>query len=349
MARRKKKQVAVIALGGNVLTRAHEEGTIEEQEANANRMCGHLMSLISGGYNIVITHGNGPQVGNLLIQNDAARKHVPSLPLDVLVAETEGFMGYILQQEFLNHLRKRNIHSYVVTMITQVMVDKDDPSFKRPTKPVGPFYGREEAERIKKARKWKMVEDSGRGWRRVVPSPKPIKIIQRYMIRDLVRAGNVVIALGGGGIPMTKDDSNNYVGMEAVVDKDRASALLAGEIGADLFVILTPEERVCLNYGKKNQRPLDVVTVKEAKKYMKEGHFPPGSMGPKMESALAYIQAGGPEVLITDPEHLEAALEGKAGTRIVRTKSGTTRSSLSSSKTPDGIYAPEGTSGDNNP
>ncbi len=268
MAKRKKK-IAVVALGGNFLLQPHEEGTIEEQEARARVVCKHLLSVIRAGYNLILTHGNGPQVGNLLIRNECARELAPPLPLDVLVAQTAGSIGYILQQEMLNQLRRNGIRKWVVTMITQVMVSAKDPAFKKPTKPIGPFFTKAEADKInktRKTRKWKMVEDAGRGYRRVVPSPKPVKIIQRYMIRDLADAGNVVIALGGGGIPMTKDRKKYYVGLEAVIDKDRASAVLADHVDAELFVLLNPEEKVCLNFGKKNQRPLDVITVREARK-----------------------------------------------------------------------------------
>ena len=319
---KKKKKTEVVALGGNFLLQPHEEGTIEEQEARARMVCKHLLSVIRAGYNLILTHGNGPQVGNLLIRNEFARELAPPLPLDVLVAQTAGSIGYILQQEMLNQLRRNGIRKWVVTMITQVMVSAKDPAFKKPTKPIGPFFTKAEADKIKKARKtkkWKMVEDAGRGYRRVVPSPKPVKIIQRYMIRDLAEAGNVVIALGGGGIPMTKDRKKYYVGMEAVIDKDRASAVLANQVGAELFVLLNPEEKVYLNYGKKNQRPLDVITVREARKYLSDGHFPPGSMGPKIECAIKSISAGGKKVMITDPAHLEEALNGTAGTHIVRT------------------------------
>jgi carbamate kinase len=313
-------KIALVALGGNFLLQPHEEGTIEEQETNARMVCGHLLSVIKSGYNLILSHGNGPQVGNLLIQNEASKQYAPPMPLDVLVAQTEGSIGYILQQEMLNHLRKNDIRQYVVTMITQVMVERRDPAFKNPTKPVGPFFTKEEAEKQKKNKKWKMVEDAGRGYRRVVPSPKPVKIIQRHMIRDLAGAGNVVIALGGGGVPMGKDENDFYVGIEAVIDKDRASALLANEVGAELFILLTAVEKVYLNFGKPNQKPLDVITVREAKKFLADGHFPPGSMGPKIECAIEYINGGGAEVIITEPQHLDDALAGKTGTRIVKSK-----------------------------
>lgn len=320
MTKRKKKLTALVALGGNSLIKTDQVGTIGQQEKNARRICGRLCSILERGYNLVLTHGNGPQVGNLLIRNEMAMNIVPAYPLDVLVASTEGSIGYILQQEFLNNMRKRNLSNYVVTMITQVMVDKNDPAFKNPTKPVGPFYTGAEARKIRKTTDWILKEISARRFRRVVPSPIPKKIIQRHMIRDLVHAGNVVIALGGGGVPMSKDRYNNYIGIEAVVDKDRASALLAREIKVDLFVFLTAVDAVYINYGKKNEKALGVVTFKEMEKYREDGHFPEGSMGPKVEGALSFIRSGGKEVIITNSSNFEKALDGKAGTRIVRKK-----------------------------
>ena len=310
--------VALVAFGGNVILNSAEAGTIGEQEANSRRMCERLLTLLQRGYELVVTHGNGPQVGNLLMQNEFAREIVPTLPLDVLVAQTEGSLGYILQQELLNELRRNGIRKYVVTMITQVMVDRDDPAFANPSKPVGPFYTKEEADGlIKKHSHWEVVEDSGRGYRRIVPSPIPKRIIQSKMIRSLVYAGNVVLALGGGGVPMTKNARDEYVGVEAVIDKDLSSSLLATDIKADLFVILTQEEKVSLNYGGPDQKPLDVLTYSKASEYMAAGHFPAGSMGPKITSALMYLASGGREVIITSPDKLGDALDGNAGTRIV--------------------------------
>ncbi len=314
----KEGSVALVAFGGNAFFKTGERGTIEEQRESANLMCERLLTIIERGYELVITHGNGPQVGQLLIQRDLTKHVVPEMPLDVLVAQTEGSLGYILQQELLNHLRARRADKYVVTIITQVLVDKDDPAFKKPTKPVGPFYTREEFERMMRDYPdWEMVEDAGRGYRRVVPSPQPRRIIQSHMIRALVYAGNVVIALGGGGIPMIKREDGRYVGIEAVIDKDLSSALLATDIKADLFIILTGVDRVYLNYGKKNQQPLDVITYAQARKYMQEGHFPPGSMGPKISAVLYYLENGGRRAIITNAENLEKALQGKAGTHIV--------------------------------
>jgi len=317
-ARVRDGSVALVAFGGNVIHKTGEAGTYPEQKANARNMCRRLLTVIHRGYELVITHGNGPQVGNLLMQNELARAMVPDLPLDVLVAQTEGSLGYILQQELLNELRQNEIRKYVVTMITQVVVDRNDPAFQSPTKPVGPFYTADEAVTLRKRfPHWLVTEDAGRGYRRIVPSPMPTRIIQSRMVRSLVYAGNVVLALGGGGVPMCKDEHNEFVGVEAVIDKDLSSAVLAVDIKADLFVLLTNTEKVCLNYKKPNEQKLDVLTCDQANGHLQAGQFPPGSMGPKIRAALLYLEAGGREVLITDPEHLADALDGHAGTRIV--------------------------------
>jgi len=312
-------KMCVLALGGNSLTLKGEKGTIQEQERNAAKITKHIFPLITAGFNLVITHGNGPQVGNLLIQNEMAAQIVPPMPLDVCVAYSEGSMGYILQQALLNELRRYNMRNvYVVTMITQVLVDKDDPAFRNPTKPVGPFLTEEEAKRLAKERNWTVMEDAGRGWRRVVPSPKPIKIVQRYMIRDLCRQGNIVIALGGGGVPIWKNDKDDYEGIEAVIDKDLASALLAVSIHSDIFIILTEVPCVYLNYNKPNQTPLRRVNATELRHYYNEGHFPPGSMGPKIQAVLNFLEEEDALAIITDAEHLEAAMRGEEGTLIRR-------------------------------
>ncbi|MDP6631506.1 MAG: carbamate kinase [Kiritimatiellia bacterium] len=310
--------VALVAFGGNVIHKRGEGGSYLEQKANARDMCGRLLTVLERGYELVVTHGNGPQVGNLLMQNELAREMVPDLPLDVLVAQTEGSLGYILQQELLNELRRRNRRKYVVTMITQVVVDRDDPAFGHPTKPVGPFYTEAESDALRQRfPEWVVGEDAGRGYRRIVPSPDPKRIIQSPMVRSLVYAGNVVLALGGGGVPMTKDANDKFVGVEAVIDKDLSSALLAMDIKADLFVLLTNTEKVCLNYGTPDEQRLDELTCEQICEYMQEGHFPAGSMGPKLEAARTYLEAGGREVIITDPEHLADALDGNAGTRVI--------------------------------
>lgn len=313
-------KMCVLALGGNSLIKKGDRGTIGEQIRNAEEMTTDIFGLITRGYNLVITHGNGPQVGSALIRNERASDEVPPMPLDVCVADTEGSMGYILQQALLNELRRHEMKNvYVVTMITQVLVDEDDPAFSNPTKPVGPFLTKEVAQKHAKEDGWQIMEDAGRGYRRVVPSPKPLKIIQRYMIRDLCRQGNIVIALGGGGIPVRKNKNNDYEGVEAVIDKDLASAELAKVIHAELFIILTGVPCVYLDYNKKSQKVLEHLTLAEAKRYFQEGQFPPGSMGPKIEAAIEYLQAEDSSVIITDTPYLNDALEGKAGTSITRT------------------------------
>jgi carbamate kinase len=310
--------VALVAFGGNVIMRSGEAGTLREQQVNARELCAQLVTLLKRGYELVVTHGNGPQVGNLLMQNELARELVPTLPLDVLVAQTEGSLGYLLQQELLNELRANDIRKYVATLITQVLVDRADPAFEKPSKPVGPFYAEKDvAGLLERFPTWRMIEDSGRGYRRIVPSPMPKRIIQSRMIRSLAYAGNVVLALGGGGVPIAKDAAGQFVGVEAVIDKDLSSALLAVDIKADVFVILTGTEKVCLNFGKPDERPLFEMTYSEAEQYLSEGHFPPGSMGPKISAALLYLKAGGRKVIITDPENLDRALDGEAGTRVI--------------------------------
>jgi len=310
--------VALVAFGGNAIMKSGEAGTIQEQQNNAREMCQRLVSVLNSGYELVVTHGNGPQVGNLLMQNELAQELVPAFPLDVLVAQTEGSLGYLMQQELLNELRHHDIQKKVVTMITQVLVDRDDPAFENPTKPVGPFYEQKDVAAIlKRFPHWQMAEDAGRGYRRIVPSPMPKRIIQSHMVRSLAYAGNVVLALGGGGVPITKNAENQYVGVEAVIDKDLSSALLAVDIKADVFIILTGTEKVCLNYGTADQKELDEITSAQAETYLAEGHFPAGSMGPKILSAVMYLKAGGRMVIITDPPNLQRALDGEAGTRII--------------------------------
>jgi carbamate kinase len=246
-----------------------------------------------------------------------AREEAPQLPLDVLVAMTEGSLGYILQQSLLNQLRKKELRRYVVTVVTQVLVDEHDPAFLDPSKPIGPFLSREEAERRRDQLGWKIREDSGRGWRRLVPSPRPLKVIQRHMIRDAARQGHIVVACGGGGIPIKKQADEQYAGIEAVIDKDLTSSVLATDIGAALLVILTAVPQVYVNFGKPDQQALGAVTLEELERLEAEGHFPPGSMGPKIEAVVHYLKAGGRRALITNPESLPQAIEGRAGTHFV--------------------------------
>ncbi|MDF1563889.1 MAG: carbamate kinase [Deltaproteobacteria bacterium] len=310
-------QTVVVAMGGHAFIQPGERGTIHDHEKNAKEICVQLMSLVERGYHLIITHGNGPQVGSLLIQAERARDEVPPFPLDAKVAETEGGLGYILQQALLNELRRRDIRRYVVTMVTQVLVDENDPAFQNPTKPIGPFMSKEDAEARKAEFGWDIVEDSGRGWRRVVPSPKPKRVIQRDMIRDAALQGHIVVAGGGGGIPIKKNDDGDYEGVEAVIDKDLTSSVLAANIGADLLIILTAVDAVYLGFNTPEQEALGAVTLRECKEHIDRGHFPPGSMGPKVEAIYNFLKAGGRRGLITSPDKLIAALDGEAGTHFV--------------------------------
>lgn len=311
------RPIVLVAMGGHAFMQKGEKGTIEEHERNADAIAGLLMSLVERDYHLVITHGNGPQVGSLLIQHEMARHEVPALPLDVLVAMTEGSLGYILQQSLLNQLRVRDIRRYVVTVVTQVVVDERDPAFDAPSKPIGPFLTREEAELRRTTLNWSVREDAGRGWRRLVPSPRPQRVIQRHMIRDAARAGHIVVACGGGGIPVKKDSSDAYAGVEAVIDKDLTSSVLAADVGAALLIILTAVPQVYLNFGKPDQRPLGAVTLDELERYAAEGHFEPGSMGPKVDAVVHFLRAGGRRAVITNPQSLPVAIEGRAGTHFV--------------------------------
>lgn len=310
--------IVLVAMGGHAFMQPGEAGTIEDHERNAARIAALLMSLVERDYHLCITHGNGPQVGNLLLQQEAAgASGVPALPLDVLVAMTEGSLGYILQQALLNELRKRQMKRYVVTVVTQVVVDEADPAFHEPTKPIGPFLAREEAERRRDSLGWKVKEDAGRGWRRLVPSPSPQRVVQRHMIRDAVRQGHIVIACGGGGIPVKRQADGQFGGLEAVIDKDLTSSVLATDVGAALLVILTAVPQVCTGFGRPGERPLGAVTLEEIERLQAEGHFPPGSMGPKIEAVVRFLRAGGRRALITNPESLPLAIDGRAGTHFV--------------------------------
>lgn len=313
------KKTAVLALGGNAIIKAGEKGTISQQFANTRDSLGGIVELISQGYKLAITHGNGPQVGNLLRQQEAGEKEgLAPLPLGVLNAATEGTMGYMIEQSLQNKLHLHGIDKQVITLISQVVVDRNDPSMLNPTKYVGStYYSAEQAEELKKTLGWTMKEDSGKGFRRVVPSPLPQKIIPADTIKELVKRGEIVIAVGGGGIPIYVEDDGTYEGVDAVIDKDFASALLAINIEADLFVILTGVDKVAVDYGKESQRDLDLMTVAEAKRYYKEKQFPAGSMGPKIKAAIDFIERGGKEVLITSIDRIVEAFAGKTGTRIV--------------------------------
>ncbi|MBD3383179.1 MAG: carbamate kinase [candidate division Zixibacteria bacterium] len=313
-----KKSTAVIALGGNAITKKGVPDTIANQFANTRQSLSGIIPLIRNGYNIAITHGNGPQVGNAVLRVELARDKAPILPLGICVADTEGGMGYMIEQSLQNRLRQEKIKRDVVTFVTQVVVDKNDPSMKDPSKYIGQFYEYNEARKFARERDWSIKKDADRGWRRVVPSPIPLDIPSARHIKTLVSKGVIVIAAGGGGIPVFVDDDGNYDGVDAVIDKDRASALLAKLIDAELLLILTGVDNVALNYGKLDQVLLGEVKYDEMKQYLTEGHFPPGSMGPKVEAALGFLDIGGKKVIITSIEKAVEAVEGKAGTTITK-------------------------------
>lgn len=311
-----RRKVAVVALGGNAIISNNEEGDIHQQFANTRRSLNGVIDLIRAGYDVVITHGNGPQVGNALIRVERAMGVVPPQPLGVIVADTQGSMGYMIEQSLQNRLNREKIKKEVVTVLAQVIVKQDDLFFSHPTKPVGPFYPEEKAKQLMDQAGWKMVEDSGRGWRRVVPSPIPMSVVPKKIIKQLVHEGNIVITCGGGGIPVYVEKDGTLEGVDAVIDKDRASAILAHEIKASILIILTGVKQVAINYNKPNEQCFSRMSLAEARKYLKEGQFPPGSMGPKIEAAIDYIENGGKEVLITKLDLLSAALHGETGTII---------------------------------
>jgi carbamate kinase len=309
-------KTAVIALGGNAITRKEVEDTITNQFANTRSSLYGLIELIRDGYNIAVTHGNGPQVGNAILRVELARGKAPILPLGICVADTEGGMGYMIGQSLQNRLYRDNIQREVVTIITQVEVKKDDPELANPSKFIGQFYSEQEAILFKTERGWVMKEDSNRGWRRVVPSPIPKKIIEGRIIAQLVDSGVIVIAAGGGGIPVYVEKDGTLEGVDAVIDKDRASALLANQIFAEMLIILTSIEKVAVNFGKPNQKLIDEMTTSEAEEYLRQGHFPPGSMGPKIEAAIDFLRNGGTKVVISSIEKAAEAVFGNAGTVI---------------------------------
>jgi carbamate kinase len=311
------KQLVMVAMGGHAFIGKGEKGTYDDHVRNSDKIAQCLMHLVDREYDLVVTHGNGPQVGTLLRQNEMSRDELPDDPLDVLVAMTEGSLGYYMQQSLLNALRARDIRRYVVTVVTQVLVDQDDPAFNDPSKPIGPFLSKEEAEMRRDTLGWKIREDVGRGWRRLVPSPNPLKVIQRHMIRDTARAGHIVVACGGGGSPIRIGADNRYCGVEAVIDKDLTSSVLATNIGASLLIILTDVPQVLLDFGKPTEKPLGAVTLEEVEAYFAEGHFPPGSMGPKVEAVIRFLRAGGRRAMITNAANLGQAIDGRAGTHFV--------------------------------
>jgi len=301
---------AIIAIGGNALIKSGEQGTITQQFANSRETCDKLIELVKTGYKIILTHGNGPQVGFALRRHENARENIPPSPLGVCVAETVGSMGYMLQQTMQNTVKNNNLGIDTVTIITQVVVDRNDVSFKRPTKPIGQFFTKEEIDLKVAGDNWNVVEDSGRGWRRIVPSPRPIRIVEKDTIGHLLEMGKIVIACGGGGLPVIELEDGTLDGVEAVIDKDYASSKLAQQLGLDEFIILTSVDRVFINFGKPDERGLDSMTLAEARQYQNEGQFPPGSMGPKIEAAIEFLENGGKRVIITSHEMLVEAMQG---------------------------------------
>jgi carbamate kinase len=309
-------KTAVVAIGGNSLIKDKQHQTVPDQFANTDETCIHIAEMIKQGWRVVITHGNGPQVGFILLRSELASNVLHTVPLDSCGADTQGALGYMIQQLLGNRLRRMSDDTSVVTLVTQVVVDLNDAAFQNPSKPIGPFYDEQKARLYEREQGWVVVEDAGRGWRRVVPSPIPREIVEQDAIRDLLESGFVVVAVGGGGIPVVRDEKGDLRGVEAVIDKDYASSLLAAGLDADLLLISTSVEQVCLDYGGPDQKPLDRLTVAQAKEYLEQGQFPPGSMGPKIQSVIEFLEKGGKEALITSPENLAHALRGETGTRI---------------------------------
>jgi carbamate kinase len=309
-------KLAVVAVGGNSLILDPKNPDVPNQWNAVRETCKHIAQMIAEGWNVVVTHGNGPQVGYILRRAELASREVHTVPLDLIVADTQGAIGYMIQQELDNALRRLGINRTILTVVSQVRVDPDDPAFQKPNKPIGGFMTEEEARKFE-AEGWTVVEDAGRGWRRVVASPKPLAFQEINAIRALIMNQYIVIAGGGGGIPVVRDEHGDLRGTFAVIDKDRASSLLAQILRADLFMISTGVEKVALNFNKPDQRVLDEMTLSDARQYMEEGHFAPGSMLPKIEAAVEFVRMGGPQAVITDPPNLARALRGETGTRIV--------------------------------
>ncbi|MCB2214058.1 carbamate kinase [bacterium] len=311
-----KKGIAVVAVGGNALIKDKSHQTVEDQFDCAKDTMGHIVDMIEKGWDVVLTHGNGPQVGFILRRSEIARDQLHEVPLDYCGADTQGAIGYMFQKALHNEFKRRGLDKDAATVVTQTIVDKDDPAFQNPTKPIGSFMEEDDAKTRAANEGWTVVEDAGRGWRRVVPSPKPMEIVEAPAIEGLIKAGIIVVAVGGGGIPVVQSEDGTIKGVEAVIDKDFGSSLLATNLGADLFVISTAVEKVALNFNTPDVEWLDTMTVAEAKQYIEEGHFAPGSMLPKVKAIIKYLESGGKKALITDPAHIGEALEGKTGTWI---------------------------------
>jgi carbamate kinase len=311
------RKLAVIAIGGNSLIKDRQHQDVREQYMLAGETCRHLASMIEQGWDLVVGHGNGPQVGFILRRSELAAHELHEVPLDVCGADSQGAIGYALVQNLQNELRKRGIDRPVAALVTQTEVAADDPAFANPTKPIGSFMEEPEANRRREEDSWNVVSDAGRGWRRVVASPRPLRIVEQAAIERIVKAGVILIAVGGGGIPVVADSAGDLHGTEAVIDKDLGVSLLARQLGADMFLITTAVEKVALNFGTPEERPLDHLSLSEAKAYLAEGtHFAKGSMAPKVQAVIEFLEAGGKEALITDPANVERALAGETGTRF---------------------------------
>ncbi|NOZ27888.1 MAG: carbamate kinase [Chloroflexi bacterium] len=308
--------MAVVAVGGNSLIKDPAHPEVPHQWDAVRETCTHVAEMVEQGWDLAITHGNGPQVGFILRRNELAAHEVHQTPMDLINADTQGSIGYMLQQALSNEMHRRGIRKQAVTVITQTLVDAQDPAFRHPTKPIGAFLDEAQA-RALEAEGWSVIEDAGRGWRRVVASPKPRQILELEIVTRLLKDGYIVIAVGGGGIPVVRNRKGELRGVMAVVDKDLATALLAIGLRADLFLISTAVEKVALNYRQPDQVDLDRMTLSEAKRYLAEGHFAPGSMRPKIEAVIHYLEAGGPRAIITNPENIARALQGETGTHIV--------------------------------
>ncbi|HEU5370394.1 MAG TPA: carbamate kinase [Ktedonobacterales bacterium] len=309
--------LAVVAIGGNSLIKDSAHQSVPDQWNAVCETAIHIAAMVEQGWNVVVTHGNGPQVGFILLRSELSRSKLHPVPLDSCGADTQGAIGYMIQLALHNEFRRRGIHRQAVTLVTQVLVDANDPAIQRPSKPIGPFYTEEQAKELQAHDGWAMAEDAGRGWRRVVASPRPQQIIEQSAIQAMLDNHFILVAAGGGGIPVIRDEAGNLCGIEAVIDKDLASSLLASSINADLLLISTAVEKVALNYHKPDQRDLDRLSASEAKRYFEEGQFAKGSMGPKVQAALEYLERGGQAALITMPESIERALAGETGTWIL--------------------------------
>lgn len=311
-------KLAVVAFGGNALVGHEGKSTYADQMKRTDSICRKLLGLFEMGYRVVITHGNGPQVGNVLMQQERLMDSLPPMPLDVCNAMTQGQIGYMIEQRLRNIFEEKEIKKSVLVLVTQVVVSEDDPAFSNPTKFIGPFFRKDEIEKLKKETGWHMREDSGRGYRRIVPSPRPIDIVEKDEISEMVKRGFVVVACGGGGIPVLRDKRGKLKGIAAVIDKDYAAEKLGSLMGADSLILITPVDKVSIFYGTSKQKDLGKISLEQAKAYHDEGHFPPGSMGPKIEAAIKFISSGGAKTIITSIDGLDAAIKGKGGTVITQ-------------------------------